>query len=469
MQSHLLVFLGFLCFSQAYVSPMLYYIFGDLLPNSVLLDSTSQIMGIYTMTYDGSSNVLAYEISSNLQGVGNIELRGPASCKAGSSAQIYDPSQDQCIINTGPLLYTFGQGRAITNTQTNFQTFKGTLTLSSVEEAMLFNGELYILVYSATAGTGSQVIYTPFLRGNMGVFSYDYSWTNYPTYYYSNNYFFFVLSFTNNDGSFPGESTSSSQSLGHGLLYFQVQNDQIQNDFFTAKIYTTIDTPGTYFLRCGGVSTTLNNNQNNPNPLSTTLTNLASTYFMELFAPNHCFVFITSSAYPNGDLFAWVTPIGNMGASLTGASEPTAVQSPYYGYGLFTFDYGSKILYTYGYHNITTQITQTFVEFANQTMICNITNLMTPIPCQLNDSAVPYFSGGQAYLNIYTVANPNGELRGQIQFLGANAKSYSLSSTSLPASNSLAVGLGVGLGIGIPLLIAVGIFFLVKRRGSSKL
>jgi len=333
---------------------------------------------------------------------------------------------------------------------------------------MLFDEELYILVYSAIQGTNNQPMYTPYLRGNLGVFTLSNFETNYPTYYYSNNYVFFVLSFQNNDGSFPGEQKTSSQSLGNGLLYFQYINGQVNQNALAIKIYTTIDTPGTYFLKCGGVVTTLNNGQTNPNPLVTQINTLASSLYLEMMANKECYVFITSSAYPNGDLFAWVQPPSNMDAFLMGSTEATPVQSPYYGRATLYFDYGTKVLSYLTMHNITSPITQSFLEFSNGTMICNVSALDVVQYCQLNNSVVPYFGAGQVYLNIYTTANPTGELRGQVVFNGLS--SGSLSDSSLPPSN-LAVGLGVGLGVGIPLLIlgGVGIFFLVKRGGSSKL
>jgi hypothetical protein len=447
----------------------MYYIFGDLRNNYVIPNSQSTSRGIYTMTYDGASKVLNYQIITNLQGVGAVELRGPAACKP-STGGILDPTSSQCIVNTGPVIETFGRGRTptTTNQDTTFQNFKGSITLSAVEEAMLFNEELYIMVNSATLDDKNNVVEQPSLRGNIGVYTIFYSLTNYPTYYYDNKNIFLVLSFAANDGSFPQEK-SSSQSLGNGFMWFNLNsNGQISNNQLNLRIYSTIETPGNYLLKCGGTSLILNNNQNNPNPLETTLTLTNTALFLELLASKECYVFITSSTFPDGDLFSWIWVPSNLDSYLKGTGETTPVQSPYYGRVIYHFDYGSKMLSYVAYHNITSPINGAFVEFDNGTMICNATGRLNgPQFCYVNDTIVPFFEQGKVYFNIYTAANPSGELRGKVEFNGKS--SASLGSNSGMAS-STAIGLGVGLGIGIPLviLVGVGIFCLVKRGGGSK-
>jgi len=193
----------------------------------------------------------------------------------------------------------------------------------------------------------------------------------------------------------------------------------------------------------------------------------------ELLIPGKCFIFITSSAFPNGELYSWLTPMVDYTVAATGLNENPSVGSANFALAFISFDYGSKTFSIATKTNLTASAVTGMQVFngADQTLLCEVDftvaapfNYYVSNWCQVNATDIPAVASGQVSINYLTTTHPTGELRGMVIPAGFTA-----------GASSLALGLGVGLGVGIPVVAAagVGIFFLVKKVGhmssSSKI
>lgn len=243
---------------------------------------------------------------------------------------------------------------------------------------------------------------------------------------------------------------------------------------------TTVKEPGRYYLQCntGSVQMYPNPNNNNNGQASPGLDGYPISFstaqnpiLSQIFVPNQCFIFITSSDFPNGDLFSYIYPITEYTALAQGSNESPAVASAYFAVSFISFDYGSKTFTISTQTNLTVN-TVTGVEVVSnvdQHVVCsqtwNPTAASSPTTynylvanCYMNATDIPSLASGQLYVNFITSTHTNGELRGAITPAGFSS-----------GPSSLALGLGIGLGVGIPVAAGagVGLFFLIKHFGGS--
>jgi len=225
-----------------------------------------------------------------------------------------------------------------------------------------------------------------------------------------------------------------------------------------------------FFLLCGDTQKTLALGEN-PAEESVTFEEGEINLILE-YLVGGCFIFVTSAAFQDGELFAY--PFNNAmfeGIGL-GRNQDPPVTSSGLSYTTVFFDRGVKILDMTTRHNLTEEdITAAHVHIhPSGDVICDLASGDTPMPgrsfCRLNESHIDDLEDGNLYVNIHTTANPSGELRANLVF---NGDARSLLGASGGLSSSTALALGIGLGVGIPLLLLaiVGIVFIVKKGGAD--
>jgi uncharacterized protein (TIGR03118 family) len=162
-----------------------------------------------------------------------------------------------------------------------------------------------------------------------------------------------------------------------------------------------------------------------------------------------CYVNIHTSANPGGEIRGQIIPL-RMVVSMNGASEVPAVPGNGTATAALTF-VGSRLLYTINYSGLSSPATAMHIHGpADPTIGAGVlvplntpsgTNGTVSGSVTLNPQNLAYLLAGQTYLNIHTVNNGGGEIRGQIwpiQFR-VNMSGY----TEVPVTTSLGTGSGI--------------------------
>jgi uncharacterized protein (TIGR03118 family) len=162
-----------------------------------------------------------------------------------------------------------------------------------------------------------------------------------------------------------------------------------------------------------------------------------------------CYVNIHTAVHSGGEIRGQIVPL-HMVATMNGASEVPAVPGNGTATASLTF-VGSRLFYTVNYSGLSSPGTAMHIHGpADPTIGAGVlvplnapsgTNGTVSGSVTLNPQNLAYLLAGQTYLNIHTVNNGGGEIRGQIwpiQFR-ANMSGY----TEVPVTTSLGIGSGI--------------------------
>jgi len=451
--------------SSAYIEDYKYYFYADLRPQHAYVlaeGEQNNNRGVALFEYDGSKEKLTYHIGFTNSFFETVTLNGPSGCA------FFRQSDASCVSNIGFEIARLAKGVSIPpeGTEPKQNILEGSISVSSNLREMLFDGELYILVTRMSQPLPGEKVgkLNRVLLGRLYSYNIDQA-----------NRFRSFLIFGSNDGSYdPSFPKKTSDSSAIGFL------DWSSATTLSYDIFHNIGGNPRLILKCPTRSVTISNTAASPVSGNLDLSDATLTpVLMSVFADEGCFLFFTSAALPEGDLFARPSHYSPFISSLTGSNMVPAVSSANYGRSFVFLNRGPKTLSFITRTNITSgTITSATVHLGSKSeagtdAVCVLYTKPTNNPgditsftsCTVNQTVLDSLEEEGVFVKISTDANPGGELRGTI------VPTYKFESkpkvaTSGGLSEGAKIGLGVGLGIGGALLL-VGIIAtvaLVSRK-----
>ena len=392
-------------------------------------------------------NDLHYKIAHSITAVSKIGIYGPRRATT-------DPNNLGVVINDQADSRVVGMDAPLVKELDPYpRSLSGVWTLTSAEMQMLFSQALFVRIDSEGFPNGA-------LAGAILRDSYVINLPSYLIDMVGNDGYQFPIP-TDTSSNFP--SSAGTTSVGVGYLYISLTGAQNRWNGF---IFHSMETPGRLLVRCkNGLSATLVANGASPFVLNNVEVDEAVS--MEMHVTGQCYLFATSAAYPDGELFAYPFKSSHFDVQLNGANM--GVASGYVASAHIWADRASRWLYGNYFSNLTTaDITDISVHNQDtDALICRMfpgglpaTRTLPTVGCRVNETDMDAIWNARTYVVVSTTANPGGELRGLARVTEQPETSSGLGAGAI-------AGIVIGVIAGVALIGGV-IYFGVTKGWFSK-